>query len=165
MNKLVLTIISVLFAPLLKLDPALVIAITALLLSTITAIVNKKVMSTPKARELKEKLKMTEQLRKEIIDAQKLGDKDKVESLTKKSLDIQSKYMSEHTRLMFKPMIISILLVLLILPWFQTTYKDVSVATIPVVIPFIGGKALTWLWWYILCSLGLSISIRKILGE
>ena len=165
MNEMVLGVINALLTFLLPYKPAVVIFGVAFFISGIMAIVNKKVMSTPKARELKEKLKKSDELRKEITDAQKLGDAKKIENLTKKSLELQSKYMSEHTKLMLKPMIISILLVFLILPWLQTTYKGVVVASVPVIIPYFGGKELTWIWWYVLSSLCLSIVIRKILGE
>ncbi len=165
MNKVVLGIVNSILSPLLQYSPVLVIFGIALLISIVTGIINKKAMSTPQAKDLKEKLKIANELRKEVTDAQKLGDAKKVENLTKKSLDIQSKYMSEHTKLMFKPMIISILLALLILPWLQATYENTVVASVPGIIPFLGGNAMTWLWWYITCSLSLSIVIRKILGE
>ncbi len=162
---MVLEIINSILSPLLQLDPALVIFIISFVISGIMAIVTKMVMSTPKAKELKEKLKTTEQMRKEITDAQKLGDASKVESLTKKSLEIQSKYLSEHTKIMLKPMIVSIFLVLLILPWLQATYGGIIVAVVPQIIPFVGGRGLSWLWWYIISSLSLSVIMRRILGD
>lgn len=162
---MVLAIVNTLFSPLLQYDPTIVIFGIAFFISGISSILNKKVMSTPKAKELKEKMKEVNKLRQEIMQAQKSGDQKKAEGLTKKGWEIQSKYLSEHTRLMLRPMLVSFLLVLLILPVLSATYGSQIVATVPEIIPFVGGKGLSWLWWYIISSLSLSVIVRKILGD
>jgi len=156
---------NAILSPLLSLHPALTIFIVALVISIVTTFVNKKTMNSEKGKVAKEKLEKANKLRDDVLKAQKEGDKKKAEQLSKRVLELQSKYFSEYSSLSFKPMLISIFLVILFLPWMKSTYGSQIVATVPAVIPYIGGNGMSWLWWYFICALSLSIVVRKIMGE
>ncbi|MFN6991840.1 MAG: EMC3/TMCO1 family protein, partial [Fervidobacterium sp.] len=115
------------------------------------------------AKEIQEKMKESQKLKDEIVAAQKKKDNKKVERLTKKSLELQSKYMSEYMKYSMKPLLISVLLAIIILPWFNSIYGQDIIVTIPKIVPLIGGVGLTWIWWYIICSLTISLLGKKIL--
>lgn len=159
------SIMNTVLSPLLNLHPALSIFFIALIISIITTFVNKKTMNSEKGKMAKEKLDRANKLRDDMLKAQKAGDTKRAEQLSKRVLELQSKYFSEYSSLSFKPMLISIFLVILFLPWMKSTYQDVIVARLPNVIPYIGGNSMSWLWWYFICAIGLSIVTRKIMGE
>lgn len=156
------TVLNFLFGPIISLEPALSIFIISTLINGIILYVNRKTIWSEDAKKVQEKMKESEKFKKEIKGAQKKKDVKKVEQLTKKSLELQSKYMSEYMKYSIKPLLVSILLAIMILPWFNSVYGNNIVFTIPEFIPLIGGIKLKWLWWYIICTLSISLLGKKL---
>ncbi len=157
--------INAILSPLLSLNSALTIFIISFGLSAVSTVVNKKTMNSEKGKQAKEKLEKANKLRDEMMKAQKAGDTKKVQQLSSRVLQLQSKYFSEYSSLSLKPVLISIFLVLPFILWMKTAYENKIVAIVPNIIPYFGGNSLTWLWWYFICTLSLSIVMRKIIGE
>jgi uncharacterized membrane protein (DUF106 family) len=95
-----------------------------------------------------------------MLEAQKKGDTTQANAHLSEMMKVNSEYM-KHS---FKPMIISLFLVLLILPVLRTSYEGKIVATIPSILPAVGGMQLTWYWWYFISTLVVGIIIKKITG-
>ncbi len=151
------SILSALFAPLLALHPVISVFVIGVLISTIMSIVNKKSLSSGKAKEVKERM---QSVREEMLKAQKSGDKDGMDKYLNDLMEINNEYM----KFMFKPMFVSLALVLLFLPWIRSEFSGMTVAVIPAAIPVIGGFQLSWLWWYILTTLTVTLVLKKVLG-
>jgi uncharacterized membrane protein (DUF106 family) len=67
-------------------------------------------------------------------------------------------------RLTFKPMIVSLILVILVLPVIRDSYTGKVVGTVPNVLPAVGGIKLDWFWWYFVSTFVISLIAKKILG-
>lgn len=139
------------------LSPILVIFLVGAGISVITSLMNKKALGTEKAREVKRRM---EEIRERMLEAQKEGNKSKVNECLRELIRVNSEYM----RFTFKPMIVSIILVLLVLPLLSRTYSGRAVASIPKTLPLVGGLELSWFWWYFISTLVVSIVVKKILG-
>ena len=136
------------------------IFIIALFFGTIIIFVNKKTVWTKEVKELQKKLKDIEKKYSEL--KKKKGNNFQKE--TEKLLERQSEYMSKYMKHSFKPLIVSVIIALVILPWMNENYKNTTVFIIPNIVPLLGGLNVTWLWWYVICSIFISI-IGKILVE
>jgi len=137
------------------LTPIIVIFLVGTGISIITSLVNKKFLGAGKAKEVKDKMNET---RAKMLEAQKSGNVSAVNEHLKELMKTNSEYM----KFMFKPMIISIALVLLILPFVSNTYQGLTVATVPSSFPVIGGYKLSWFWWYFICTFVVSTIVRKL---
>ncbi len=122
---------------------------------------NKKFLWTKEVKELQKKMK---ELEKKIEELKKQKNKKDFEKESMKLLEKQSEYMSKYMRHSMKPLIVSIAIAIIILPWLNENYKNAIVFIIPKFVPLIGGQGLAWIWWYIICSLTVSI-IGKLLLE
>jgi len=149
--------VDVINSTLLSLSPILGVFFAGFLICAIMALVNKRTLGKENVKEVKKKL---QDLREKMLEAQKSGDLKKVNEYTNKMLAINSQYM----KFMMKPMMVSLLLVILILPFIRGAYSGMTVAVIPKTLPMIGGFELSWFWWYFLVTFVLSIIIRKIIG-
>ncbi len=150
-------VVDVVNSSLLNVSPILGVFFAGFLICVIMGLVNKRTLGTEHVKEVKKKL---QDLRGKMLEAQKSGDTNKVNEYTKKMLIINSQYM----KFMMKPMIVSLFLVILILPFIRGAYSGMTVAVVPKTIPIIGGFELSWFWWYFLVTLVLSMVIRKIIG-
>ncbi|MHA1691090.1 MAG: EMC3/TMCO1 family protein, partial [Candidatus Heimdallarchaeaceae archaeon] len=81
----------------------------------------------------------------------------------KKMMEMNSEYLQSMIKPLSVSLVISMLLLILFFPWLRAVYSGKVVLTIPASLPVIGGKALTWTWWYMICSLGVGLTLRKIL--
>jgi uncharacterized membrane protein (DUF106 family) len=124
-------------------------------ISIATSLINKKFLGTGLAKEVKEKMNG---IRAKMLEAQKSGNVNTVNECIKEMMKTNSEYM----KFMFKPMIISIVLVLLVMPLVSNTYQGLTVATIPSSFPVIGGYKLSWFWWYFICTFVVSTILRKL---
>ncbi len=97
--------------------------------------------------------------------------KDKIKELQKTNPDEANKLLNESMKLAnkqmslsMKPLMISMLFVILLLPWMATpnVFGSVSV-NLPFNLPF-AGSALDWFWWYFILSIPLNTAFRKFLG-
>ncbi|MEM5777232.1 MAG: EMC3/TMCO1 family protein [Candidatus Aenigmatarchaeota archaeon] len=152
-------ILNFLFGPLLFLPSYLSILIISLILSSIMIYTNKRFLWTKEVKELQKKMK---ELEKKINDLKKEKSKKNFEKKSMKLLEKQSEYMSKYMKYNIKPLLMSIIIALIIIPWLNENYKNTTIFIIH--IPLVGGINLTPVWWYIICSLIFSL-IGKILVE
>jgi uncharacterized membrane protein (DUF106 family) len=153
------SVLNILFSPILSLPSYLAIFIISLIFTSIMLYVNKKFLWTREVKELQRKMKEIEKKIDELKKAKKKSDK-----ASMKLLEKQSEYMSKYMQHAMKPLLISIVIAIIIIPWLNENYKNATIFIIPNFIPLIGGLRLTWIWWYIICSLTLSL-IGKMLVE
>jgi len=137
--------------------PVFIVFGVGTLINAIMALVNMKLLGTGKAKEVKDRM---QSIRATMLEAQKKGDTTQMNAHLSEMMKVNSEYM-KHS---FKPMIISLFLVLLILPVLRTSYEGKIVATIPSILPAVGGMQLTWYWWYFISTLVVGIIIKKITG-
>ncbi|MBU5688980.1 MAG: DUF106 domain-containing protein [Candidatus Aenigmarchaeota archaeon] len=154
-------ILNFLFGPLLSLPGYLSILIISLIFSSIMTYANKKFLWTKEVKELQKKMKDIE---KKVDQLKKEKNKKSFEKESMKLLEKQSEYMSKYMKHSMKPLLVSIIIAIIIFPWLNENYKNTTIFIIPKFIPLLGGVSLTWIWWYIICSLTFSI-IGKILLE
>jgi len=152
---------NVVFSPIMGFHPAVTISIICGLITTVITFVNKKTMGATNAKELKEKM---DEARKKMMEAQKNGEKEEVDKQMKKMMEMNSEYLQKMMKPMMISLGISMLIVILIFPWLRETFTGVVIFTLPELLPIIGGKGLTWLVWYIICSVVMGLILRKILG-
>jgi len=139
-------------------SPILMIFLVGAAISIGMSLVNWKVLGTQKAKEMKKRM---QDVRSNMLESQKSGDTKKMNEHLAELMKINSEYM----RLSFKPMIISLILVILILPVIRGSYTGKVVGTVPNTLPNpIGGIKLDWFWWYFISTFIISLIAKKILG-
>ena len=154
------SVFNTIFSPILGLNPMLSIFLIGFFITLIVTLINKKAMSSDVAKKAKEKM---ESVRVQMLEAQKVGDTEKMNSYLKKLMKINSEYMRLMIKPMFVSLIISMLLVIIFFPWLNRVYSGKVIATVPNTLPIVGGKSVSWIWWYILCTLTISLILRKLL--
>jgi len=154
-------VLNAIFAPVLSLNPLVSIFLIGLMISVTVNLINRKALKSEAAKKAKKKMQA---IRVEMLEAQKCGDKEKVEKCLNKLMELNSEYL----RLMVKPMsislVISMLLVIIFFPWLNNVYKGVVIARVPEPIPIVGGRNLSWVWWYVASTLIVSLVLKKLLG-
>ncbi len=139
-------------------SPIFMIFLIGAFISIMMSIVNWKVLGTEKAKEVKKRM---QDIRAEMLETQKSGDKKKTNEYLAELMKINSEYM----RLTLKPMMVSLVLVILILPVVRSSYDGKVVATLPNIFPEpVGGIKLDWFWWYFISTFVISLITKKILG-
>jgi uncharacterized membrane protein (DUF106 family) len=141
----------------LSLTPIIAIFLIGAGISIFMSLINKKFLGTGAAKEVKDKMNG---IRAKMLEAQKSGNTKTVNDCLKELMKVNSDYM----KFMIKPMMISIILVILVLPFVRSAYTGMIVATVPDSIPYIGGYELSWFWWYFICTFVVSTIIRKLVG-
>jgi len=139
------------------LTPIIAILLIGAGISIFMSLVNKKFLGTGAAKEVKDKMN---EIRAKMLEAQKSGNTKTVNEYLKDLMKINSDYM----KFMIKPMMISIILVIIILPFVRSAYTGLTVATVPDSIPYVGGYELSWFWWYFICTFVVSTIVRKLVG-
>ena len=139
------------------LTPIIAIFLIGAGISIFMSLINKKFLGTGAAKEVKDKMN---EIRAKMLEAQKSGNVKTVNECLKGLMKANSDYM----KFMIKPMMISIILVILVLPFVRGAYTGMIVATVPDSIPYIGGYELSWFWWYFICTFVVSTIIRKLVG-
>jgi len=122
--------------------PRLSIIVLAFIVSLFITIVNYYMIDKNKMKEIKERQK---ELRKEMKEF-----RDNPE----KMMEINQKMLAdlpEQMKMSFKPMIITMIPLLILFAWLRSTFVETAIAG-------------SWLWWYIGSSLIFSITIRKLFG-
>ena len=113
--------LDVLFSPLLNLNPALSVFIFSALVITLINVLQKVLVKQHEAKQIKERL---QSLNAEIKQAQKEDNKQKVN-------DLFSEIMRENNKLMsmsMKPMMASLVIVAVFLPWIASAYGDLEIS-------------------------------------
>ncbi len=138
-------------------SPIFMVFLIGAFISILMSIINWKVLGTEKAKEVKKRM---QDVRASMLETQKSGDTKKTNEYLTELMKINSEYM----RLTLKPMIVSIVLVILILPVLRESYKANVVAIVPSVLPGVGGIKLDWFWWYFISTFVISLIAKKMLG-
>ncbi|MEM5836741.1 MAG: EMC3/TMCO1 family protein [Candidatus Aenigmatarchaeota archaeon] len=149
-------LLNPILSPLLIFHPMISISIIAFLITILILLINRIFVKKNMMSELKMKI---ENLREQLIAFQKEGNVEKMKEI----IDEITKENVVYMKQMVKVLLISIVVVVIFLPWVQQTYKDATVAKLPLVIPYIGSN-LNWFVWYFLVSVAIGWVLRKLLG-
>ncbi len=144
--------LSVLFAPLLVI-PSLGIFILASVVSFIITLLHKLLVDQEKVKKIREEIK---EIQKQIKKLEKT-EVAEANRLTAEMLKLTNKQMMSN----IKPMLASMVLLVLLLPWVASTFPN-SVAMLPFSLPFFGND-FGWLAWYVIASIPFSMLSRKLL--
>lgn len=121
--------------------PMISIFIVATAISLFVSLVNYFVLDLDKMREIKEnQKKLNEQMKLHKENPQKL------QELQKEMMS----HMGESMRHSFKPMLITTIPLLIVLPFIRTLFATTTIAG-------------SWFWWYFLGAIVSSLIFRKLL--
>lgn len=123
--------------------PRLSIIILAAAVSFFISLINYFFMDKERLREIKSKQK---ELQKEMKEHQKAGNHDKVMEINKEMMS----YISETFKHSLKPMLITVVPVLIFFTFIKGVYVETAIAG-------------TWFWWYIITAIISSMIFRKLL--
>ena len=176
---------NALFNPLMALDPTpnnpvLTVFVISAAVSLLTVTAQKLLVDQDKMNEMQERSKT---FNKELREAQASGDGKKVAKLQAQQMEMMQD-QSEVMKMSFRPMIVTMIPILLIFAWmWQSVIKDMIIVLPPAVYyctftPLFhafgqwiyGGNITTipygigWLFWYFICTFGMSQIIRKFMG-
>jgi len=123
-------------------NPRISILLISLLVTIFITVVRYYMTDRERMKEIRTKQK---ELRKEMKEYR--SNPEKMMELNKKMLED----MPEQMKQSFKPMLITLIPILLIFGWMRATYAITDIAS-------------TWLWWYIGSSIVFSIILSKVFG-
>jgi uncharacterized membrane protein (DUF106 family) len=148
-------VMDLIFSPITGFPAYLTILIISIIITLLITGIGRLVTNRKLMKELKEKMK---KVKEELKKAQKDGDKEKMNQ----SLSEMMKINKQHMKQSFKSLAVSMVIIILILPWVRHKYGDVSIS-IPFSLPFIG-SSFSWILWYILISFTVGWITQKLLG-
>lgn len=151
----ILNAIDFIFSPITVFSPSIAILIVSIFLTLLIFGLNRIVINRKLMKELKEKM---EKIKVDLSQAEKEGDKEKINKSLNEIMNLNREYMKQT----FKSLIISLIVVAIFLPWIKYRYENVVIA-MPFSLPFIG-SGLSWLMWYVLVSITVGWVIQKLLG-
>ncbi len=126
-------------------EPQITIAIVAVIVSSMSTIIQKLVRDQEKVDEIKERM---DELKKQS----KENPEDK--GTQKEMLSLSKKMMKQN----FKPMLYTMIPIFAVIIWLRGRYEGAGVvAELPIL-----NIGLTWLWWYILISIIVSLTLEGI---
>ena len=171
--------LDVVFEPLLILfkdQPFMVILLIAAAIAFITTLANKLLVNQDRLEYLKKEMQGFQQ---EMMEARKTNDPQAMAKVQKKQaefMDLQKEMMT----MSFKPMLVTFVPIIIVFWWLAQSALNTVVVKLPTIAyyvllvplwhmfyhpaPTTPPMAIEWLGWYILCSFGLSMLFRKILG-
>jgi len=144
------------FYPLTLVSPIIAVFLVSAFITILITVINKFLINQNLVRSLKKRM---EEVRDNISQAQKSGDNEKANKFLNEMLEINNQYMGQ----IFRALTVSIIVIILILPWVQFKYGSVVVAKLPMMIPYVGNE-MNWFWWYAIVTLNIGWFIRKILA-
>ena len=139
---------------LLGLHPGIEELLLAAVIVFITTIIYRFLMNQDEAREIKNQQKEKQEKMKEL---QKTNPTE-----ANKVMNEVLRLSNKQFKIMMKPMIVSFLLVIIILPLLPGLFPGV-VVSLPFSLPFFGTD-FGWLAWYIIVSIPLNSIFRRLLG-
>ena len=107
-----------LFSPILVLEPIIAVTIFASIILLFINLCYRFLINQKEAKEIKERMK---EINQQAREEQKQGNTEKFNELTKQALAENSKLMGKTMR----PMMVSLVIILLFLPWMQSVYGDI----------------------------------------
>jgi len=137
-------------------NPLISIMIIGSILTIIVFLINKFAVNRKMVKELKDRM---EEIRDQLTQAQKSGDKDASNNLLSEMMKINGQYMRQT----FRALIISLIVISLFLPWLGHRFGGMTVANLPFDVPVLGNN-LSWIYWYILVSFAIGWILNKLLG-
>ncbi len=147
--------IDPLFAPLTILPPVVSIFIFSAMVTVVILVGNRLIINKSFVDEIRKRM---EQLKENITQAQKEGNKDNLQKNMNELMQANNKYMMHS----FRTLIISLIVIALLLPWLSYRYST-AVINLPLGLPFFGSQ-ISWIYWYVLVSFAVGWGIRKIFG-
>ena len=147
----VVTTMDIAFSPVFTLSPVLSILIFATILSVITTLMSKYLINKEFTKNMKSRMK---ELKLQMKEAQKNSNKEVLSSSMKEMMDMNRKYMKESMKVMIGSLIFGILFL---------TYMSAKYASQSVTLPLIG-ITMNWIYWYVIASLVISMTLRKFTG-
>ncbi|MCC7553453.1 MAG: DUF106 domain-containing protein [Methanobacteriaceae archaeon] len=180
----IISALNDLLSPLVALDPnpsnpILTVFFVAFLVSLFTTVANKLLVDHDEMNEIRTEMS---EFQKELREAQQSGDSKKIAKLQAKQVDFmekQSKMMTSS----FKPLIVTMVPVLLVYYWMGYSVISDLLVQLPVTVYYgsltpmwhvigsliRGGSAdipftIGWMLWYFLCTFGISQILRKFMG-
>ena len=148
------SILSSIFAPILVLPDPMALATLSILVTFGVTLIYKKFIDQSAMREVKSKVKAMQAETKEL-------QKTNPEAANEKMNEMMS-LTNQQMKLSMKPMVPTMIFVLLFLPWIASLFEG-PVVFLPFELPFFGND-FGWLAWYMLISVPSSQLLRKILG-
>lgn len=122
--------------------PRTSIIIFSLIITLLITIVNFLMVDRKRMKEIREKQKRLREEMKKFKD-----NPEKILEINKQMMED----MPEQLRHSFKPMLVTLVPLLISFSWLRATYATTIIAS-------------TWFWWYIGASIIFSIFLRKIFG-
>jgi uncharacterized membrane protein (DUF106 family) len=131
------------------------LTVVSIILTIIIVIITRILTNPAEIRKLKSQMEFH---KGKANDAQKSGDAKAAQEHMKGMMSASQKQFGHN----MKPMMVTMMLVIIVLGWMSTTYKSVSV-TLPFNFP-LWGSDMGWFWWYVLIGLPVNMAFRKLLG-
>ena len=147
----VVTTMDIAFSPVFTLSPFLSVLIFAAILSVITSLMSKYLINKEFAIKMKSRMK---ELKLQMKEAQKNSNKEVLSSSMKEMMEMNRKYMKESMKVMVGSLVFGILFL---------TYMSAKYASQSVTLPLIG-ITMNWIYWYVIASLVISMTLRKFTG-
>jgi uncharacterized membrane protein (DUF106 family) len=156
MFEFLFSALSFVFYPLSLVKPVVALLVISAFITILINLINRFLVNQTLVKQLKKRM---EEIREDISKAQKSGDNERANRFVNEMLEINNQYMKQ----MFKALTVSIVVILLFLPWVQFKYGSVAVARLPMAMPYIGNEV-NWFLWYAIVSLAIGWTMRKLLG-
>lgn len=122
----------------------------AVVMVSISTMVRRATVDMEKVKESKKKSK---EQQKRLKEAQKRGDAKEMAQIQEEML----KLMNEQIKQSFKPLLITIIPFMLVFGWLRDQYGEIGDVAI------VFGYGLSYLWWYLLISIPISLVINRLL--
>jgi len=122
--------------------PRISIIVLSLIVTLLITIVNFFMVDRKRMKEIRDKQKKLREEMKNFKD-----NPEKMLEINKKMMED----MPEQLKHSFKPMLVTLVPLLILFSWLRTTYATTIIAS-------------TWIWWYIVASIVFSIILRKVFG-
>jgi len=142
--------LSFIFGPVLALPAAVGELIIAAFITLIITLFYKYLVNQNKVKEIRDK---TKELQKKMKETK---DKETTNKLTTEMFSLSNQQM----KMTFKPMMITLVFVVLIFPWLGTAFPG-TIVTLP--FEMFGRTSFGWFLWYVIISVPLSFIFRKAL--
>ncbi|MDI6721369.1 MAG: EMC3/TMCO1 family protein [Candidatus Aenigmarchaeota archaeon] len=135
--------------------PIVFVSVYSLIILFVINIFYRVLVDQNKAKETKERVN---ELSKKMKESQKSGSKEDANKAMSQMMQEQGRLM----RMSMKPMIVSLIIVIIFLPVLAGLYPGKTVARLPLPLPVVN-SAVGWLGWYIIFSVPGAILTRKLM--
>ncbi len=136
-------------------SPIVFVSIYSAAILVLINIFYRILVNQTKAKEAKDTIA---ELSKKMKENQKSGNKEEASKAMSRMMQEQGALM----RMSMKPMIVSLVIVIIFLPVLSGLYNGITVASLPLPLPMVN-QSVGWLGWYIIFSIPAAIVIRKLM--